>query len=598
MLFNKLRRAFGAPPLKGAPGRAEPRRDGRSILGLSMMKNEQDIIEPFIRHHARLLDALVVLDNASLDETRRIAMDCARELGNVVVADSEEFGYAQAERMTRLLHACQSAYFADFVLFLDADEFLSAPDRGALLGHLGAIPPGGVGHLPWRTFVLKPGETAAATPDPPRSFRWRRSAETPEYRKAALRLDGAYRPDLRVAQGNHDVLAGDAGERLPSVELDGLPLLHFPVRSREQIVAKGVVGWMAYLAMNPRARASGLGFQWRDAFDRVAEGGTAAVESGLGELSLRYAQDRAAIDWDGDVVRDQAPSDYDRRYSSGASADPVAVIARSWERSLVPTAPVLRLERPPEAATAAAGATGTSFDAAWHWDHLFVDVPPFRFLAEKHRPASVLDVGCGIGAYLALFKRFGAAAVVGLDGVPPEATASVLEPGEYAVRDLAEPLRLDRVFDLVLCVEVAEHLEERHSGTLLDSIARHAGGAIVFSAAEPGQPGHGHINCQPISQWLDRWAERGWVPDLSDSLAIRGLATMSWFRRNLVVLRRGDPAEAADATAALAAIGARAYAWYAQLPGIRLLPFSELASAPLEGYGAGPAPGSRRHGVS
>ena len=596
MLFDKLRRAFGLAPLKAGPGRAQPRPDGRNVLGLSMVKNEQDIIEPFIRHHARLLDALVILDNASLDETRRIAMDCARELGNVVVADSDESGYAQAERMTRLLHGCQSAFFADFVLFLDADEFLSTPDRPALLRNLDAIPPGGVGHLPWRTFVLKPGEDAAATPDPPRSFRWRRSTEMPVFRKAALRLDGAYRPDLRVEQGNHDVLA-DAGERLPSVELDGLPLLHFPVRSSPQIVAKGVVGWMAYLTMNPRAREVGQGFQWRDAFDRVADGGAAAVEGRLGELSLRYAQGRDAIDWDADVVRDQAPSDYDRRYSSGAFADPVAVIARSWERSLVPAAPVLRFERPPEAAMASAGATETSFDAAWHWDHLFVDVPPFRFLAEKHRPASVLDVGCGVGAYLALFKRFGAAAVFGLDGVPPEATASVLEPGEYAVRDLAEPLHLDRVFDLVLCVEAAEHLEERHSGTLLDSIARHAGGVIVFSAAEPGQPGHGHINCQPISHWLERWAERGWVPDLADSLGIRSLATMSWFRRNLVVLRRGDAAGAAEATAALAAIGARPYAWYAQPPGIRPLPFSELATVPLEGYGAAPASRGGRHDV-
>jgi hypothetical protein len=166
MLFDKLRRAFGPAPLKAGPGRAEPRPDGRNVLGLSMVKNEQDIIEPFIRHHARLLDALVILDNASLDETRRIAMDCARELGNVAVADSDEFGYAQAERMTRLLHGCQSAFFADFVLFLDADEFLSTPDRPALLRNLDAIPPGGVGHLPWRTFVLKPGEDAAATPDP------------------------------------------------------------------------------------------------------------------------------------------------------------------------------------------------------------------------------------------------------------------------------------------------------------------------------------------------------------------------------------------------------------------------------------------------
>lgn len=242
MVFDKLRRALGRPrPEPLLAGAGEPGTGRVHVIALSMVKNEQDIIEPSIRHHARLVDALLVLDNASLDETRRIATDCAREAGNVFVADSHEFGYDQAGRMTNLLHLCQSAFFADFVLFLDTDEFLSAPDRGALLRELGTIPPGGVGHLPWRTFVLGPGEQVGAQADPPRAFRWRRSTETPLFSKAALRLDGAYRPELRMQQGNHGVAAG-AGTPLPSVDLDGLPLLHFPVHGRDQLVAKSVVG--------------------------------------------------------------------------------------------------------------------------------------------------------------------------------------------------------------------------------------------------------------------------------------------------------------------------------------------------------------------
>ena len=568
----------GAPRIAPAPG---PR-----LLGLSMVKNEQDVIEPFIRHNAGLLDALVVLDNASVDETRRIALDLARELGTVVVGDSDAFGYTQAERMTRLLHHAQGAYFADFVLLLDADEFLGVPDRAALEAALGAIPPGGVGLLPWRTFVLRPGEAARAAADPPRSIRWRRAAEKPPFRKAALRLDGRWRPELRIAQGNHEV-TGAGGAALPAVDLDALPLLHFPVRSRAQLVSKGVVGWMAYLASNPAARRENQGFQWRDAFDRVASGQLAPGPEGAGDaelcaLSVRYAQDRPDPDWNAEAVEDEPPSGYRRRHSTGAFADPVSLIARSWERSLAPPAPLLSLRRPPEASPAP-GAADTAFSGAWHWDNLFVDVPPFRFLAEKHRPDSVLDVGCGVGAYLALFEALGAREVFGVDGMPPGDT--VLGEARYRAADLARPLELGRRFDAVVCVEVAEHLEDRHAGVLLDGVARHAGRLIVFSAAEPGQPGHGHVNCRPISLWLRRWAERGWVPDLADSLGARCLATMSWFRRNLVVLRRGGAAEGAAAIAALGAIGERPFNWYGQAPGIRHVPFSEPLPAPPAGYG-------------
>ncbi|MFZ6764631.1 glycosyltransferase family 2 protein [Pseudoroseomonas sp. WGS1072] len=573
MVLERLIRAFRRPapetPVVPPAIASGPR---PRIMGLAMVKNEQDIIEPFLRHNAPLLDALVLLDNASLDETRSIALACARELGNVILGDSEAFDYRQAERMTRLLHFAQGAFFADYILLLDADEFLSCPDRAALEAALAGIPPGGVGYLPWRSFVIRPGEEAAVAADPPRGFTHRRTAEVPQFFKVVLRLDGRLPHGLRLAQGNHDALLGDTP--LPGHQIMEWPLLHFPVRSGAQIAAKGVVGWAAYLARNPAARQEDLGFQWREVFDRVAARGQAGLAEELAETSMRYAQTRAAIDWTADAVPEAAPAGYRRRHSTGAFADPLALLARSWERSLTGGAPPVRLERP-EGLSATEGVTTTAFDAAWHWDHLFMDVAPFRYIAEKYQPSAVLDIGCGIGQYLALFRRFGTAEVYGIDGVPPEAVRGVLAPADYAALDLAVPLDLGRRFDLVVCVEVAEHMAAPDALVLLDSIERHATGRIVFSAAEPGQPGHGHINCQPLRYWLEHWAARGWVPHLVDSLGMRAMATLSWFRRNLVVLVPGTREAGAEAIQALTAIAERPYGWYGQAPGIRDFPLGE-----------------------
>jgi hypothetical protein len=182
---------------------------------------------------------------------------------------------------------------------------------------------------------------------------------------------------------------------------------------------------------------------------------------------------------------------------------------------------------------------------------------------------------------LVLFKNLGSDTVVGIDGLPYDATA--LGSEEYTTHDLTQPLELGKLFDLVLCVEVAEHLEEQHEDVLLDSVIRHAVHRIIFSAAEPGQPGNGHINCQPIGHWLARFADRGWIPNLVDSLGVRCLATMSWLRRNLVVLERGSLAAGADAIAALDAIAARPFTWYSQDSGIRATPFTEPPPT-LAGY--------------
>ncbi|WP_205082754.1 methyltransferase domain-containing protein [Paracraurococcus ruber] len=555
--------AAGGPP-RGAP----------YVLALSMVKNEQDIIEPFIRHAAGLADFLLLLDNRSVDATRRIALDCARELGNVAVADTPDFGYTQSARMTALLHHAQDAYFADFVLLLDADEFLAVPDRDALHAALAAIPPGGAGLLPWRTHVVRAEDGAAA--DPPRDMRWRRKAEPTQFYKLALRLDGRPAGDLTVHQGSHSATRSD-GTPVPTVTLDGLPLLHFPVRSLAQIRAKGIAGWAAYLARDPRARQHVQAFQWRDAFDDVADG-RMETAADLSRVSLGYAVPPGQAP--AELIDDPPPVEYQRRHSTGAFADPLALVARSWEASL--TAPVALLDglAPRRDGKAAEGIGGTAFTGDWHWQNLFVDVAPFRFVAELLQPASVLDIGCGVGAYLDLFRRCGATTVLGLDGM--SAAASVLRDDEYRVADLALPQDLGRRFDLVLCLEVAEHLDAAAHATLVETIARHAAGMVVFSAADLGQPGHGHISCKPVADWLALWAAHGWSPDYGLSCAMRALSTLSWFRRNLLVLRRG-PAEPWQADR-LAAIGARPFAWYGQAPGIRHFPMTEPMPDPPAGY--------------
>ncbi len=480
-----------------------------------MVKNEQDIIEPFIRHNARFVDCMIILDNASVDATRRIAMDCARELGNVVVTDNAEFGYAQAERMTRVLHGCQSAFFADFILFLDADEFISAPDRGALMRILERIEPGGLGLMPWWNFVLTQDEAAAETPDPPRSMRHRRIVDGRVFFKAVLRADGAHRPDLFVAQGNHDILTA-AGDSLPSIRLDDLPLLHFPIRSRRQMATKTIVGWVAYVAKDPGARQAADGLQWRDGFDRIVAGEMSPAE--LADLSLHYGQPPMQLDWATDVVESDPPADYDRKYGPGVCDDPLAVIALSWERSL---------SKPPEPGAADG-----------------VDPAPFRFIVEKYAPATILGIGCGSGRHLAA--------------------------DEYVAHDLGQAIDLGRVFDMVVCDAPADDRGIAEIDVLIDNIARHASATIVLTAGAAD----GSANRQPIAIWMARLAARGWYPALVDSLAMRALATLPWLRRRLIVLRPGDPLAGADSAAALTALDAKDVVFPAPAPGVIYHAFS------------------------
>ena len=106
---------------------------------------------------------------------------------------------------------------------------------------------------------------------------------------------------------------------------------------------------------------------------------------------------------------------------------------------------------------------------------------------------SVVDVGCGTGAWLRCFRQNGVMEILGIDGdwARPEA----LSESEFVAVDLSKPFHLNRTFDLVISLEVAEHLPEASSADFVASLVRLAP-MVLFSAAIPGQGGVNHINEQ------------------------------------------------------------------------------------------------------
>jgi len=138
------------------------------------------------------------------------------------------------------------------------------------------------------------------------------------------------------------------------------------------------------------------------------------------------------------------------------------------------------------------------------------------WIAKTIQPDSVLDVGCGDAALLTLLSQYHIPAY-GLEG----STAAVkVAPSDVCVfqADLNRSFLLNKQFDLVCCIEVAEHLSRRSATTLIAGISSHARKMIIFSAAHPNQGGLGHINEQPAEYWRKIFMLNNWTEDtvLSD----------------------------------------------------------------------------------
>jgi hypothetical protein len=243
------------------------------IGGISMVKNEADIIEAFVRHTLTFVHHLVVLDNGSTDNTSGILRALAAEGLALSVVEHHTVGKYQPELMTRLMreHAL-GLHQADWVLALDADEFIDTLDGGPLITT--ETSSACVLTLPWRTYVPTAADDMGQTN--PVERMQRRVVGKPELVKVLVPRQLAARPGAGLASGNHQLLID--GEPCPTAQSQAY-LAHFPIRSPGQYLAKVAITALQYRAMP--GRDPRVGGQYRKPFETLKRDPTAFKESFL-----------------------------------------------------------------------------------------------------------------------------------------------------------------------------------------------------------------------------------------------------------------------------------------------------------------------------
>ena len=156
-------------------------------------------------------------------------------------------------------------------------------------------------------------------------------------------------------------------------------------------------------------------------------------------------------------------------------------------------------------------------------------------------PKSVLDVGCGTGIWLKVFEEQGMLDYIGVDGSHLSIDMLKIPARNFLVQDLREPFLLDRKFDLVISLEVAEHLEEQYAQQFVRTLISH-GDTILFSAAIPGQGGQNHLNEQWPEYWQKKFEEHGFfLMDIIRPLIWKNEKIDWWYRQNIFLVTKGKP---------------------------------------------------------
>lgn len=148
---------------------------------------------------------------------------------------------------------------------------------------------------------------------------------------------------------------------------------------------------------------------------------------------------------------------------------------------------------------------------------------------------SILDVGCGTASWLEAAQEIftlPADKVYGVDGMH----AKIMHEGKpfsFLYQNLNDPIRVQgRKFDLLLCMEVAEHLPAERAESFVADLVFHSE-SIIFGAAIPNQGGTGHVNEQWPDYWAEKFAKHGYIPlDLFRGELWDAVDVMGWYAQN------------------------------------------------------------------
>jgi glycosyltransferase involved in cell wall biosynthesis len=266
-----------------------------SVIGISMMKDSEDVVRGVIEHMAEEVDHIIVADNNSTDGTRAILDELSTRLPLTIIDDPVE-AYYQSAKMTALAQIAADMGAHAIVPF-DDDELHFSRDgriRDVLTSDMS---PGTAVAIPlynhWVTLVDDPNE-----PDPFRRIQWRHRVPGMLHKVAYI-----WSQEIVIDMGNHGLSRrNEHGDIVPHDGLTwvnaGMEVRHFPMRSHAQFLKKTLNGARA---LGLTDLPSDIGAHWR---------GHKAIYDIHGVSALYRVFDDYycySVPWESDMLHDPAP---------------------------------------------------------------------------------------------------------------------------------------------------------------------------------------------------------------------------------------------------------------------------------------------------
>ena len=239
------------------------------IWSFTTVKDEEDIIESFVRYNMNILDGMVISDNNSNDNTLKILEKLKEEGYNIDIIIDKNKWFDQTKRRNELLEYTAKKYKPDYIFPIDADEFICTYKKGNPRKIIEKLAGSDLYRYKMENYILTGNESDELF-IPKKMVTEREEVESERHNYKCIIPKKTYQAGIFLQMGSHNANYLDDKEITSSI-LDDLYLAHYPVRSSEQLTNKIIIGRLNNSSLH--SREEGLGWHQYEILDEIIKDG-------------------------------------------------------------------------------------------------------------------------------------------------------------------------------------------------------------------------------------------------------------------------------------------------------------------------------------